>query len=60
MDVEYTKGYADAIDDVQEAMRLAEVTESQPTFAGGIVFNSYNDPKKFVEELKRLRDKRFN
>jgi hypothetical protein len=55
----FENGYYAAIEDVETAMTLAEVTESQPTFGGGIVFNTYNHPQKFVAELKKLRDQRF-
>lgn len=55
----YEQGYFDAIEDVERAMKEAEVTESQLDFAGNIIFNSYNDPKKFVEALKILKAKRF-
>lgn len=49
----YEKGYWDAIDDVQAAMKTAEVT----TF-GPMGLFSFNDPKKFVEALKELTIKR--
>ncbi len=51
-------GYDAAIDDVEQAMKAAVVNEIQPTFGGGTVINSYNDPAKFIEELKKLRTAR--
>lgn len=49
----WEKGYRDAIDDVEEAMRLATVHDLGP--AG---LRIYNDPAIFVHELQRLRAKR--
>ena len=54
MKEKYERGYDDAIDDVQEAMKQAEVTRFD-----GNTFESFNDPKLFVEKLKELRKKRF-
>lgn len=55
----YKKGYHDAIDDVEKAMKLAEVVESQPTFSGEITLNKYNDPAKFTEHLSKMHKIRF-
>jgi hypothetical protein len=51
---EYEQGYDHAIDDVQEAMKQAEVTTFGPA---GLL--SYNEPAKFIAALKELRAKRF-
>lgn len=51
---DFQKGYEAALDDVQGAMKLAEVNTLGPSG-----YLSYNDPEKYIKELKKLYAKRF-
>lgn len=53
MNKDYERGYFDAIEDVEKAMKAAGVNTLGP--AG---FLSYNDPKLFVEALRRCKNER--
>lgn len=50
---EYEEGYFAAIADVEAAFKVAEVTRFD-----GYVLETFNDPKRFVEELKKLKKKK--
>lgn len=50
---EYTKGYTDALDDVEKAFEKAVVVRFD-----GNTMETFNDPKIFCEELKRLHQLR--
>ncbi len=51
---DYETGYFDAISDVEEAMRRAVVNTIGP--AG---YMSYNEPKIYIDELRKLTKLRF-
>jgi len=50
----FHKGYAAAIDDVEEAMK-----RSERTFIAGDSFISINAPEIWTVELKKLHNERF-
>lgn len=54
MDDLYEKGYFDAIDDVEAAFKVSAVTRFD-----GHTFETFNDPKVFVQELAKLKNKRL-